>query len=302
MKYSIIIPNYNGKELLKKNLPSLINLLKRDDNLLEIIVVDDASNDQSIEFVKKKYPDIKLLINKENKGFAYSCNRGVEKAKGEVVILLNTDAVFKNKTITDKIDTYFKNDDVFAVGFLDIVKEKGEIQEHGRGIGYFKKGWFFHKKASLKKGYSLWASGGSSAFCKEKWDKLNGFDTIYSPFYWEDVDLGFRGWLNGYKIYFDPDIKVAHNHEKGSIKSNYEKKQIEIISYRNQFLFNWKYFNRGKYLLKQILGFFYYSFFALMANEWTFFKGFFSALKKIKQLNKKKFDPNKFQDKNILEI
>src|SRR3989344_2471695 len=89
MKISIVIPNYNGRHLLEKNLPQVINASPD----CEIIVVDDASTDESVSFLKKNYGNIILLEKKKNSGFSSTVNLGVKKSSGDLIVLLNSDAV-----------------------------------------------------------------------------------------------------------------------------------------------------------------------------------------------------------------
>ena len=309
-KLSIIIPNFNGLKNLKKNLPAVLALKSK--FISEIIIVDDASTDGSVEFIRqltslKKNSQlvnslinnkitIKLIKNKKNLGFGPAVNKGVRSASGEIVVLLNTD-VLPEKNIFQHVLPYFKKKDTFAVGFLEKTKVNGKIELHGRGKGKLEKGFFLHQKYPdyQTSGFSLWASGGSSAFDRKKWLKLKGFDEIFAPFYWEDVDLGFRAWLKGYKVYFEPKAIVWHYHQKGSIKIHYSKDFIKTISWRNQFLFFWKYFFWGKYLMWHLfwLPYHFVSFF--FKGEVSFFKGFLLALRDFKKLKKVKPKINKIE-------
>ena len=88
---SVVIPNYNGAHLLQKNLPSVIRALDFIQVEYEIIVVDDCSKDDSVLFIQTNYPAIKLIRNEKNGGFSISCNRGIELADKELILLLNTD-------------------------------------------------------------------------------------------------------------------------------------------------------------------------------------------------------------------
>ena len=87
MKVSVIIPNYNGQKLLADNLP---HVLKACPNC-EIIVVDDASTDNSVSFLNSKFPQIKIIQNKSNMRFAKTCNFGAQKAEGDILVFLNSD-------------------------------------------------------------------------------------------------------------------------------------------------------------------------------------------------------------------
>ncbi len=89
MKISVVIPNYNGQKLLAKNLSKVIAVCKN----CETIVVDDASTDDSVQFLQIKFPKVKIVKHKKNKRFAVACNSGVKAAQGEIVILLNSDVV-----------------------------------------------------------------------------------------------------------------------------------------------------------------------------------------------------------------
>src|SRR5438105_2155159 len=95
MSVSIIIPNWNGQSLLEKNLPSILLAYKNKKNKIsEVIIVDDASSDSSVNYLKKNFDkEIKLVVHKINRGFAASVNTGVRSAKGEFVVLLNTDII-----------------------------------------------------------------------------------------------------------------------------------------------------------------------------------------------------------------
>ena len=292
MKFSIIIPNYNGEKLLAENLPKVIKTCeKRNKKDWEIIVVDDCSSDNSIFFLKDNYSQVKIVINKKNKGFAFSCNRGVKMARGEIVILLNSDVVPEQNFIKPLLP-YFAKKDTFSVSCLEKVKQRNIISLHGRGKGILSKGFFLHQKYPEYKqaGYSLWAVGGASAFNKKIWLEIGGYDLIFSPFYWEDVDLGFCGWLKGYKTYFEPKSIVWHNHEEGTIKTYYQQSFIESINYKNQFLFYWKYFLQGKYLFWHLFWLPYHFITSLLNKKWSFFKGFILALKSFKYLKRTKPD------------
>ena len=120
-------------------------------------------------------------------------------------------------------------------------------------------GMFHHFKVEPNKdnkdklNISLWASGGQAAFDKKKWNKLGGMDLLYKPFYWEDVDLGYRAWKRGWRIIWDPESHVVHDHQKSVIATNFTKKYITDTAQRNQFLFIWKNIHDSKMLLSHLI-------------------------------------------------
>lgn len=246
MKISVVIPNYNGLNLLKKNLPKLLDVIRNEKVESEIILVDDASQDESVLWLKNfqdEYKNqgvyIKIMTNDINKGFSYTANRGAFSATGEFIIFLNTD-VYPKKDFIKKALRHFDDTKVFAVGFMDESIERDKTILRGRGIGWWEKGFYLHKKGEVNENQTDWVSGGSGIFKTNIFKKLKGFNTIYDPFYWEDIDLSYRAKKAGYILLFEPESIVVHEHEKGAILSKYKKKDIIRISYRNQFIFVWK--------------------------------------------------------------
>lgn len=227
MKVSIAIPNYQGRKLLEGNLPSIISA-----GADEIIINDDASSDGSIQFIKDNYPQIKLLTNDKNQRFIYSVNKLVNEAVGDIVVLLNND-VSVNKNFLKPLLKHFKNEKVFAVN----CHEEGE----GYAKAYWKDGFFGFQRGGEEKSVhkSSWASGGSAAYRKSAWQKLGGFDPIFKPGYWEDIDLSYRALKVGYEVLWEPDAKVWHNHGT-TFSKIFKKRKIDWIQQRNQLLFIWK--------------------------------------------------------------
>ena len=235
MKVSIVIPNRNGALLLEKNLPFVIAAAKGG----EIIVVDDASTDNSIELLQGKFPSVRVVRKAYHDGYASTVNVGVRQATGDVVVLLNTD-VLPEKGFLAPLVKHFSDPSVFAVGCLEKSLEGGKTVLRGRGEAKWEKGFFIHWRGEVDKATTAWVAGGSGAFRKSIWEKLGGMDTMYDPFYWEDIDLSYRGRKAGYRILFEPTSVVVHEHEIGAIKREYSATRVKIIAYRNQFLFIWR--------------------------------------------------------------
>jgi GT2 family glycosyltransferase len=279
MDISIIIPNYNGENLLRKNLDKVYQEISAyKSGKAEIIVVDDGSTDDSLTFLNdfsKTHQNFKIVINKKNLGFAPTVNKGVKASNAEIVILLNTDA-YPEKDFLAPLLKHFTNEKMFAVGCLDRSIENGEVVLRGRGLGEWRRGFLVHKKGEVDKTNTLWVSGGSGAFRKSIWDNLGGFNELYAPFYYEDVDLSYRALKSGYHILFEPKSVVVHEHEKGVIKNRYSEFKIKTIAYRNQFILVWE--NADASLISaHILWLPYHFLKALIAGDWPFFLGFFNA-------------------------
>ncbi len=230
-RVSIVIPNWNGEEKLKRNLPKVLDVK----GVEEVIVVDDLSQDGSVKILKERFPIVKLIQNTKNLGFGPTVNKGVSKATGEFVFLLNSDAVPEHDCLK-YVQAYFENPRVFSVGF-----------NTGGGWAWarFKDGFFWHfqTKASEEKGahQTLWVSGGSGVFRKDIFiDTLSGFDPLFAPFYEEDLDLGYRATKRGYINLWEPRAHVEHYKQKGVIAQNFSSSYIAKIAQRNQLMFIWK--------------------------------------------------------------
>jgi GT2 family glycosyltransferase len=246
---TIIIPSWNGKHLLKKNLPKVISTSKNPKNKIkQIIVVDDYSTDDTVSFLEKNYKEeIRLIKHTKNRGFSSAINTGVKMASTPLVCLLNQD-VSPTSNFLFNIPNHFKDNKVFAVS----LHEKG----YGPATGSFKEGYIHHfgAKESSKVQNSLWASGGSAVFRRKIWLKLKGFDeTLLNPFYWEDLDICYRAQKRGYLVYWEPNSYVFHNHESVINPSNFKRKFLEIIKERNELLVIWKNITSRRLIKKHIL-------------------------------------------------
>lgn len=285
MKASIVIPNFNGKNLLEKNLIKVKEAAEDE----EIIVVDNNSQDKSIDYIRNNFPEVKLVEETKEQGFASSINRGVDKASGDVIVLLNTDIV-PEKGFLNPLLKHFSNPQVFAVGCLDKSYEKGKIAARGRGVAHFIKGMFIHARGEVDKTDTFWVSGGSGAFRKSIWETLGGMDEVFNPFYYEDIDLSYKAVKSGYKILFEKESVVNHYHEEGVIKKSFSESEIKTIAYRNQFLFVWKNITDPRFLFQHFLWLPYHIGRAVIKQDWSMLTGFIQALLKLPLVIKKRMD------------
>ncbi len=285
MKISIVIPSYNSENVLKKNIPNVVSSIEEFSDNCEIIIRDDFSTDDSVKVIKElveknKKTKIKLFISNRNQGFSSNVNNAVKEAAGEIVILLNTD-VSPSKNFIAPLLKHFDDENVFAVGCLDESLEDGKIVKRGRGKGKWIRGFMLHSAADIDSTdmSTLWVSGGSGAFKKSIWEKLGGLDEIYNPFYWEDIDLSYRALKSGYKIIFEKNSTVRHEHEEGVIKKKFKSKKVNDIVYRNQFIFAWKNSDLIN-LLKSIIWLPYHLFNSLLSRNSSMLIGFFCAVRR----------------------
>jgi len=273
LSVSVVIPNWNGVYLMEKHLQKTIDATPG----AEIIICDDVSTDGSVAYIKKNFPDIIVVANKKRQGFAGNVNSGVAKATGDIVILLNTDVEPEKGYLTPLLE-HFAENSVFAVGCLEKSLENGKTILRGRGVASWKKGYYTHARGEVTESDTAWVSGGSGAFRRVMWNTLGGMDTLFNPFYWEDIDLSYRARKAGWKIVFEPKSIVGHYHEVGVIKSQYSARDVQRISYRNQFTFIWKNLSEPSILAAHIFWTPIRLLQALFRLDWIMIQGYLLAV------------------------
>lgn len=251
---SIVILNWNGKDLLARGIPSVIKAVQVDGTPHEIIVVDNGSADGSLEFLRDTFPEIRVLALGKNLGFAEGNNVGVRAARNDIVVLLNNDMVVDPGFLGPLLKGFGPK--TFAVSSQIYLQDSSKKREEtGKTSAVFRRGMidYSHREMdSLKYPRSyypvLWAGGGSSAFHRRKFLALGGFHQIYSPAYVEDTDLSYQAWRIGWEVLLAPESVVHHVH-RGSSSRVFKPFQLQTLILRNQFLFIWKNVRSWKLLL-----------------------------------------------------
>ncbi len=270
MKYSVIIPVYKNKELFLKNLHHNQQFFKGH----EVIIVDDCSQQNIAQEVKQKFPDFIIIENDKNIGFGPTMNRGVQKATGDILMFLNTDVVLKS-SFNQVSEKFEKDADLFAITFAQLEKN-GTIT--GKNRMFFKNGFVQHDKASnTQTGQNSWAEGGASAIRASMFRTLGGFRDIYAPFYWEDIDVSYRAYKQGWHIIFDQNYVVEHHHES-TIGTFFSRATIKRIAYRNQLYFIWTNITDMTLLAQHIINIPLHSVRTMIQGDFTFILAFVEGL------------------------
>jgi GT2 family glycosyltransferase len=239
---SVVIPNWNGKDLLEKYIPSIVTALRGNpDN--EIVVVDNGSEDGSAEFLRATFPQVRTLALPKNLGFGGGSNAGFAAAKNDIVVLLNSDMRVAPDFLQPLLDG-FTDETVFAVSCQIFLSDPAKRREEtGLTQTWWQDGTL---KVSHKEDNSItglfpcaYGGGGSCAFDRRKFLELGGFDELLAPFYMEDTDLGFLAWKRGWKVLYQPASKVWHEH-RGTIGKKFSYDYIQGVLKKNYLLFTWK--------------------------------------------------------------
>lgn len=245
-KASIIILNWEGRHLLEEFLPSVLESVRHDGREHEIIVVDNGSRDGSVDFLKSRYPAVRVVALPQNMRFTGGNNAGVQAAKNDIVIFLNNDMQTDPDFIGPLLDG-FTDDDVFAISCQVFFQDKTRRREEtGKTRARWRMGFIepLHDQitegdARLKYLPIFWGGGGSCAFDRNKFLAMGGLDTLYDPFYLEDTDLSYQAWKRGWKSLLAVESVVVHRH-RGTNKQQFGDNYVDNTIRKNQYLFIWK--------------------------------------------------------------
>ena len=239
---TVVIPNWNGRDLLEKYLPPLIDALAGNP-ANEILVVDNGSSDGSAEFVRERFPSVRVLALPKNLGFGGGSNAGFREARNDIVVLLNSDMRVDRGFLAPLL-AGFTDEKVFAVScqiFLSDPEKRRE--ETGLTEGWWEDGSLrvsHRDDPEIRVLYPcFYGGGGSCAFDRRKFLELGGFDELLAPFYLEDTDIGYLAWKRGWKVLYQPASKVWHEH-RGTIGKKFSPEFIRGVLKKNFLLFVWK--------------------------------------------------------------
>ncbi len=224
-KVSIIIVNYNGKELLQKCLDSL---LKVNYDNFEIILVDNNSTDGSVEFITKNYPSLIIIKLDSNKGFAEPNNVAAKISKGKYLLFLNNDTVVTPNFISEMVKV-METDKKIAICQSLLLKPDGSVDSSGDFIDHL--GVVYNSKTKIDEIREVSSARGASMLVRSDiFDKLDGFDQKFFVTF-EDVDLCWRSWILGYRVLIIPTSIVYH---EGGITIKKIKSEIAFHGFKNQ--------------------------------------------------------------------
>jgi len=242
---SVVIPSLNGSDLLAAFLPDLLQALETAGGDHQVIVVDNASTDGTVDLLADRFPQIEVVSLEENRGFAAAVNTGLETVKHPWVLSLNND-IRVEADFLEPLVSATEDPDLFSAvprillptfgGCVESVMEAeftdGFIQFSQPGLAV--KGPSFDRPRDV-----FFAVGGCGLYHTARLKELGGFDAAYHPFYWEDIDLGYRAWRRGWTVRYVPESIVHHRH-RGTISRKYSDSEVKRAMLKNQLLFHWK--------------------------------------------------------------
>lgn len=286
-KVTVIIPNWNGLAWLPQCLEGLTSQVYKD---FSVILVDNGSSDHSLEYVQKNHPQVSIISFDHNRGFSAAVNAGIQASSSEYIALLNTDAFPKSHwlfSLINAMDCADENIGALSSKMLDMSKPK-IIENTGDILSW--------QGAAVKRGKGQPSSdftqieeifspcAGAVLYRKSFLEKAGGFDEQFFA-YLEDVDLGLRGRLLGYRFLLIPTAEVLHRGHG----SNIPRPQYVRLMTRNRLLLFLKNIPAGL-LLKNFFSILYGQFYFLVMYRKPFqsFRGYLSFLALIPHMLKKR--------------
>jgi len=300
---TLIITNWNGRELLRECLPSVLAAIKCDTtHSYEVMVIDDCSHDDSLNILAKEFPSVRRKKTPRNLGFQGANNYAVELAQSSIVMPMNNDIKLDEKALLH-LARHFDAGDVFAVSGKIFGFDRTTFLYGNRG-GYFQKGHFYlYEKSSDDVSQTLFACGGAFMVDRKRYIELGGFDTLYHPLYYEEIDLSYRALKRGWQVVYEP-LSIAYHKVQSTITRQEKRRQIGLISARNNYLFVWKNILDGRMTREFLIFiplFLLRDLFRLKSRFWI---AFYMALKRLPKAlagRKKEHSAVRFSDRETLE-
>ena len=254
---SIVIPCLDDRDLLRTNLPALLEELAARDLSDEVILVDDTGEKLLSEWAQKEFPTCIVVSQARNAGFARALKRGINAAKNDLVFCMNPD-VRVHLGFLDPLIECMAEEDVFAVApkvlldGKDAIESITELNYSAGSVELVQPGLSSEPTGdSSAKRPIVFAVGGTSLISKSAFLAMDGMNPLYEPFYLEDLDLCFRAWLAGKRVLYQPASVVEHHH-RGTIGKLVEPEFVRAIIEKNRLLFQWSFLDEPDLLEEHI--------------------------------------------------
>ena len=241
-KVSVIIPHWNGVEVLE---PCLQSLQQSTYPNLELVVVDNNSTDDSVQYVKSNHPEVRLIENSENLGFAGGCNKGLSLLEAEYFLILNNDTTHENDWIEHLVSQMESDPDIAAVQPKIMSAQNPKVFDYAGGVGGlmdvlgfpFALGRIFTTMEADDGFYDsprdiFWASGTAMLLRSSALKTVGFFDEDFFA-HMEEIDLCWRLYNAGWKVVNAPQAKIYHHSGWSLPPDRYQKK---YLNHRNNLM------------------------------------------------------------------
>ena len=236
MKVTVVIPNYNGLRFLKDCLDAMERQTMKE---VVTVVIDNGSTDESVPFMEANYPWVKIVRMKENTGFCHAVNEGIKLSETPYVLLLNNDTEVEPRFVEELYKAIDASEDIFSVSSKMLNFVDRDIMDDA-GDGYSVIGWQYqrgvgrHEKYYMKPANVFSACAGAAIYRKSVFEEIGYFDKSHFA-YLEDMDMGYRAKVYGYRNMYCPKARVYHV-GSGSSGSKYNDFKVSHSSRNSIYL------------------------------------------------------------------
>ena len=297
-KVTIVIPNYNGSGFI----PECFDALKKQSTKdFDVIVVDNSSEDDSLEVIEKESEGLNVQVIEldNNYGFSRAVNEGIKATDAEYVILLNNDTHAGKRFVEKLVEKIEESEKIFSVQALMLQRDNPQKVDSS-GDFFCALGWAFARgkdrpATKFNNSGDIFSScAGAAIYRKKAFEYVGLFDDEFFA-YLEDVDLGYRARLSGYRNVFAPEAKVLHV-GSGASGSRYNSFKVSLAA-RNALLLIYKNFAPWQYIVNAIpvaCGIIVKTaFFFRKGFGFDYLKGVMSAFSKMRKINRTKVPKDK---------
>ena len=235
---TILILTYKGKHHLELLLPTVQDAIEnyKGPFIIDVLIIDNGCDKGTRDFVRTHFPQFRYEFSPVN-DYLFSLNPFIRSFAADYFLLLNDDLKLEKNILNELLPVIENDADIFAVT-CHIMDFEGTATLSSVRTAKYSGGWLYNyyldtTDAAMK--YTLYPSGGASIFRTALFNRLNGFDTLYRPAYYEDTDLGIRAWQHGWKVVYNPRAIVFHR-EGGTINDYFKKNTIERNIFKNSVL------------------------------------------------------------------
>ena len=301
----VLVLNYNGVRHLDDCLSSLLRATVQYGHPCPIVLVDNRSTDDSVTFTRQRFPHVEIVAAPRN-DFLFSLNTAVLSLPEDVVVIVNNDMRFDAGFI-DPLVEHFADPGVFAVGAAirdwdDLADTVGPRCARVSQF-WFHKWWDYDRQQTA---LTLEACGGAAAYRRRMFVELHGFDPLFRPGYYEDLDLSYRGWARGWSVVYEPRSRAFHRESASMIERFGDDAKARLL-YRNHLLFTIKNIGGAAFLAGFFLCLPYRVLSPLLQGHRVPLRGFLEALPRLPQALRKRFAapaarPDLAQFENVIPL
>ena len=312
---SVVIPARDNRPLLERFLPILFASLKGYGAPTEVVVVDDGSSDGTAEFLAQEHPEARVVSSASGMGlpglgFPGACNLGAREARHEALLFLNSDVEVEEGFLLPLAESLL-GEGIFGVApAIFDVGASGDRPPRCESIAEvrFRRGVFeaepwWDRPLPDAPLYVFYAPAAALLVWRDKFEHLGGFDSLFAPYSWEDVDLCYRAWRSGWRVVVTPRSRVKH-YRSSTVLRTFEADERAIITHRNQLLVVWKDATDARLVAAHLAHLPLHLGAALVRGRWWYWRAVGSALARLPAAwrGRRRIGAYAVSDREVLEL